>query len=239
MSCYTENTPYEALASELRTSLDRFGLPHRIEPVQSRGSWVANTGLKAEVIMQAWRESEGPICWIDADAELLRKPYVVFDNPFDIAMVRRNGWHDMSGFVYVGKSVAAGSLIACWTKLCRDNPDISDQVLLTLAWYRVAGHAAMSSLWLHEGIFRFPRPRIRDWRDRLIYYPLKRKVRPFMNQKQASRQLKAFVNASKESDREYSSGDVNIGFRVALQHFAFTFDARPETILVTKGTSVK
>ena len=239
VSYYTENTPYDALASELRSSLDRFRLPHRIEPIRSRGRWVANTGLKAETIMQAWRESEGPICWIDADAELLREPYIVFDNPFDIAMVRRNGWHDMSGFVYFGKSVAAKSLIACWTSLCRDHPDIWDQVLLTVAWYRVAGHTAMSSLWLHEGIFRFPRAKIRDWRDRLIYYPLKRKVRPLINQKQASRQLKALVDASKESGREYSSNDVNIEFRVALQHFDLTFDARLETILEAKGTNVQ
>ena len=189
--------------------------------------------------MKAWRDSEGPICWIDADTELLREPYVVFDNPFDIAMVRRNGWHDMSGFVYLGNSVATGTLIACWTNLCRDNPDTYDQVLLTLAWYRLAGNMPMSSLWLHEGIFRFPRPWIRDWRDRLIYYPPKRKVRPFLKQKQASRQLKAFVNASKENGREYSSDDISTGFRVALQEFDFTFDAHPETVLVTKGTTVK
>ncbi len=74
VSFYTEKTPYEALAEELRNSLDRFNLPHRIEPVPSRGSWVANTGLKAEAILRCWQESESPICWIDADAEILRVP---------------------------------------------------------------------------------------------------------------------------------------------------------------------
>ena len=103
VSCYTEETPYETLAADLRASLNRFCLPHYIEPVPSRGSWVANAGLKAETILRVWQESESPICWIDADAEILCLPHVVFDNPFDIAMVRRQGWYDISSFVYFGK----------------------------------------------------------------------------------------------------------------------------------------
>ena len=237
VSYYTENTPYEALAVELRASLDRFGLPHRIEPVPSRGSWVANTGLKSETILRAWQESERPICWIDADAEVLRVPYVVFDNPFDISMVRRHGWYDISGFVYFGKSVAAERLITCWAQLCRENRDIWDQVLLTLAWYKVAGDAALSSLWFHDGIFRWPRSRIRDWRDRVLYYPFKRKIRPFVFQKQASRSLKKFVNDSKAKDSELGSDDMSVEFRDALQRYDFTFAARRETILQVREFS--
>ena len=239
ISCYTEDTPYEALASELCVSLDRLGLPHRIDPVRSRGSWVANAGLKAETIMRAWQESDGPVCWIDADAELLRLPYAVFDNPFDIAMVRRQGWSDLSGFVYFGRSDAAGRLIEVWTNLCRVNPDIWDQVLLTLAWYRTARSTALTSLWMHDGIFRFPRPRIRDWRDRIFYYPSRRKVRPFVAQKQASRHLKAFVDSAKEKASEFGSQDVNPAFREALQHYDFSFDACCKTILVPQGSGAK
>ena len=235
VSCYTEDTPYEDLASELGVSLDRLGLPHRIDPVRSRGSWVTNAGLKAETIMRAWQESDGPVCWIDADAELLRLPYAVFDNPFDIAMVRRQGWSDLSGFVYFGRSDAAGKLIEVWTNLCRVNPDIWDQVLLTLAWYRTARSSVLTSLWMHDGIFRFPRPRIRDWRDRVFHYPSRRKVRPFVAQKQASRQLKAFVNSAKASAGEFGSRDVNPNFREALQSYDFTFDANRKSILVPAG----
>src|SRR5690554_6689288 len=74
VSYYTTDTSYEALAAELRASLDRHHLPHRIEPVASRGSWVANTGLKARVIQAAWQDSGRPVCWIDADAAILRPP---------------------------------------------------------------------------------------------------------------------------------------------------------------------
>src|SRR5690606_11538646 len=37
VSYYTKNTPYEALADQLRKSLDRFRLPHRIEAIDSLG----------------------------------------------------------------------------------------------------------------------------------------------------------------------------------------------------------
>ena len=231
VSCYTEDTPYEALAGELGISLDRLGLPHHIYPVRSRGNWVANTGLKAETILRAWQETGGPVCWIDADAELLRLPYVVFDNPFDVAMVRRQGWDDLSGFVYFGRGNVAGRLIESWRNLCRNTPGVWDQVLLTLAWYRTAKSTALTSLWLHDGIFRFPRPRIRDWRDRAFYYPYKRKVQPSVAQKQASRVLKAFVNSAEERASEYGSHDVNTDFRKALQSYDFTFDANCNTIL--------
>ena len=239
VSCYTEDTPYEALAGELCRSLDRHGLPHRIDPVRSRGNWVANVNLKAETIMRAWNESSCPICWIDADAELLRLPYAVFDNPFDIAMVRRQGWSDLSFFVYFGKSDATGKLIEVWTSLCRDNPDVWDQVLLTLAWYRTARSTALTSLWLHDGIFRFPRPRIRDWRDRIFYYPYKRKVRPSVAQKQASRHLKAFVNVAKEETVEFGSHDINSGFREMLHQYDFTFDACRNTILTPRDSGAQ
>ena len=103
----------QAIAAELRASLDTFHLPHRIEPVPSRGSWVANTGLKARIVEAAWHESERPVCWIDADAAMLRQPTFLMGNPFDIAFVRRKGWEDLSGLIYLNKTEAAGRVLAC------------------------------------------------------------------------------------------------------------------------------
>ena len=221
VSYYTKDTPYEALADRLRASLDALGLPHRIEPIATRGSWVANTGLKAGFIEEMWQDSDGPICWIDADAELLRAPYMVYDNPFDFAIVRRHGWYDISSFVYFGKSPAAGQLIADWAQLCRDTPHVWDQALLTLAWYRTARDNALASLWLNDGIFRFPRPWVRDLRDQLLYYPFKRKIQPYVSQKQASRELKTFMDASKRDTTELGSDDICPAFRTALQSGRF------------------
>ncbi len=235
VSYYTPDTPYEALAADLRASLDRFDLPHRIEPIASRGSWVANTGIKARFVERVWAESDGPICWLDADAAILRPPGFVCDNPFDIAQVRRRGWEDLSGFLYLSKSDAAGRIVAEWSRLCGLYPQAWDQTMLSLAWYTVAKDHALASLWLNAGVFRFPRSAIRDLRDRLFYYPFRRKIRPFIDQKQASRTLKAFVNASSAPREERGSDDLTEAFRQALAHYDFSFDARFETIFTGGG----
>ncbi len=235
VSYYTADTPYEALAADLRASLDRHGLPHRIEPVPSRGSWVANTGLKARFIERVWSESKGPICWLDADAAVLRPPAFLAENPFDFAIVRRDGWEDMSGLLYFARSEAAGRLIAEWSRLCADNPNVWDQVLLSLAWFNMAKTRPLASQWLSPGLFRFPRPLVRDLRDRLFYYPSRRKIRPFIDQKQASRTLKAYVNASAQARDELGTDDLSAGFRTALQRYDFGFDAGLESIFATDG----
>lgn len=230
VSYYTSDTPYEALAMELRASLDRLGLPHRIEPIPSRGSWVANTGLKARVVEKVWAESKGPICWIDADASILRPPTFLMGNPFDIAFVRRKGWEDISSLIYFGRTEAAGRVLTEWVRLCAENPHVWDQVLLSLAWFRTARDTVLTSQWLNGGVFRFPRPAIRDLRDRLFYYPFGLKIRPYIDQKQASRALKAFVNASARSRDELGSDDLAEGFRQALAGYDFGFDAGLGTI---------
>jgi hypothetical protein len=231
VSYYTANTPYEALADRLRVSLDQFRLPHRIEPITSLGNWVANTGLKSTFIKKAWDESDGPICWVDADAEIIRPPTFVFDNPCDFAVVRRHGWYDISSFVYLNKTRVAGRLVARWAELCAENPHIWDQVLLTLAWYQVTRAEPIDTFWLHDGVFRFPRPWLRDLRDRLFYYPLQRKMRPFIDQKQASRSLKAFVDGSKaKRPDERGSDNLALAFRQALINYDFGFDANARSI---------
>lgn len=222
VSYFTKNTPYEALANQLRRSLDRFGLPHRIEALDSLGTWVANTGLKSKFIEKMWHQSDKPICWIDADAEILRPPTFVFGNPFDIALVRRSGWYDISSFVYLNKSVATGNLVSEWSKLYDANPHVWDQALLSLAWYKTAQSEDLSSLFLNDGIFRFPRPWYRDVRDRLLHYPRKKKIRPFIDQKQASRQLKSFVSSSKKNINELGSDNIHPSFQEALKQLDFS-----------------
>ncbi|MDQ1900420.1 hypothetical protein RAH32_08170 [Paracoccus sp. WLY502] len=231
VSYYTTGTPYEDLAADLRASLDRHGLPHRIEPVASRGSWVANTGLKARVIQTVWNESDRPICWIDADAAILRTPSFLMGNPFDVAFVRRDGWEDISYLIYLNTTPVVGRLLAEWVRLCDEHPNVWDQVLFSLAWFRTARDGAMASQWLNSGISRTPRPRIRDLRDQLFYYPTRRKIRPFIDQKQASRKLKAYINASERPRNEIGTDDLSAGYRVALASYDFGFDGRLDAVV--------
>jgi hypothetical protein len=230
VSYYTPGPPYEPLADQLRRSLDRLNLPHRIERLDSCGTWVANTGQKAAIVQSAWDASDGPVCWVDADAEVLRAPEFLFANPFDIACVRRNGWYDISSFVYFAKTPAAGAVIRRWVALCADNPTIWDQVLLSLAWYQTAANTDMAALWLHDGMFRFPRPWIRDLRDRLINAPLRRKMRPFIDQKQASRIAIPQYSTGKSGGEERGSDDIGQAFRTALVNSEFDFVATIDSI---------
>ena len=222
VSYFTPDTPYEELAGALRNSLDGFSLPHRIEPLASRGSWVANTGLKSNVILRAWQESDCAICWVDADAEILRVPKFVFDNPFDMAIVRRAGWFDNSAFIYLNKSAGVERMLILWERLCHENPNVWDQALLTTAWYQTVREMDFSTFFLADGIFRLPRPKIRDLRDAMFYYPRKKKVRPFIFQKQASRKLKSYISEAPTRVNEVGSDDFKSEFRITLQTFDFS-----------------
>ena len=235
VSYYTTDTPYEGLAADLRASLDRHGLPHRIEPVASRGSWVANTGLKARVIQAAWQESGRPVCWIDADAAILRPPAFLMGNPFDVAFVRRGGWEDISYLIYLNTAPAVGRLLAEWVRLCDEYPHVWDQVLFSLAWFRTARDTGLASQWLNSGISRTPRPWIRDLRDRIFFYPSGRKIRPFIDQKQASRKLKAYVNASARRKDEIGTDDLSAGYRAALAGYDFGFDPRLDAVVAPRA----
>ncbi|VDS07340.1 hypothetical protein PARHAE_00515 [Paracoccus haematequi] len=235
VSYYTTDTPYEGLAADLRASLDHHHLPHRIQPVASRGSWVANTGLKARVIQAAWQDSGRPVCWIDADAAILRPPAFLMGNPFDVAFVRRQGWEDISYLIYLNTSPAVGRLLAEWVRLCDEYPHVWDQVLFSLAWFRTARDTDLASQWLNSGISRTPRPWIRDLRDRILHYPSGRKIRPFIDQKQASRQLKAYVNASARHRDEIGTDDLSAGYRAALKGYDFSFDPRLEAVVARRA----
>ncbi len=228
VSYYTRTAPYIERVKRLRATLDKWSLPHRIESLPDQGSWVANTCLKAGVMQRAWAESDRPICWIDADAALLRAPGFLSDASFDMACVRRFGWYDLSGTVYFGKSPVAGRVIDLWTRLCEQNPLVWDQVLLTLAWYQVAQDHPMKTLWMHDDLFRFPQSLWRDLRDGLIHAPLGRRIRPVFDQTQASRAVKAHPDYVAAPER--TSDDIGPNFRAALQRLEFSFDADIRTI---------
>lgn len=217
VSYFTPGSAYETLARQLRQSLDAHALPYRIEPRPSRGSWVANTCIKPEFIAEIWSGAQRPVCWIDADAAVLRPPGFLNGCIADFAFVRRHGWYDISSLVYFGTAPVCGEVLAEWVRLAQSAPHVWDQALLTLAWHRVLGSSPAYTWFLPDSIFRFPRPHIRDLRDRLLYYPTGRKLRPFFDQKQASRSQKRADGA-----RETPSDAVSPLFRDHLQSFDFS-----------------
>ena len=221
VSYYTQTSPYIERVERLRSTLDRYCLPHRIEQLADQGSWVANTGLKAQIMQRAWATSDRPICWIDADAALLRAPGFLSDLPFDMACVRRFGWYDLSGLVYFSNAPVAGRVIDRWAQLCAEHPLTWDQPLLTLAWYQVAQVHAISSLWMPDDLFQFPQSGQRG--GVAAPDPLPGRIEPVFDQTQASRAVKARSDFVPVVER--SSDHISAEFRAALRASDFSFDA--------------
>ncbi|KXF77480.1 hypothetical protein ATN84_08890 [Paramesorhizobium deserti] len=169
VSYYTANTTYEVLAAKLRKSAERLGLDTIIEPRLPRSSWVENCAVKANFIKDVWRRSERPICWVDADAELLRLPHELADIQSDFAVVKREGWNFYGGQIFFGKSEAAEQLIDRWAAYCSDYPLIWDQVSLGYAWWDLSLARDMNSIWLDENIFsKASRQSLKTWLRRRL-----------------------------------------------------------------------
>ena len=226
VSYYTVDTPYEEMARDLADSLDGFGLPCELVPKVSQGSWVANTCLKPESIAERWHASDGPVCWLDADSTVAREPWFLYDNPFDFAVVKKLGYHFMSGMVFLNRTEAAGRLLERWTALCRAYPYVWDQALLSHAWHEVSRTTGLKTLWLPDDIFSKPprgsglKARLKAFRkDRL--YRLHRPALPvFFPQKQASRTQK---KAGAEAERfEIGNKGASEAFRKALTECDFS-----------------
>ncbi|MBB2970582.1 hypothetical protein [Mesorhizobium sp. RMAD-H1] len=169
VSYYTANTPYETLARKLQKSAERLGLDTVIEPRPRRSSWVENCAVKANFIRDVWQRSERPICWIDADAELLRLPHELAAIQGDFGVVKRGGWNFYGGQIFFGKSAAAGQLIDRWAAYCSDYPLVWDQVSLGYAWWDLSLAGRVHATWLDENIFsKASRQSVKTWLRRRL-----------------------------------------------------------------------
>lgn len=140
-----------------------------------------------------------------------------------------------SYLIYLNATDAAGKVLEEWVRLCDEHPNVWDQVLFSLAWFRTARDTALATQWLNGGVSRIPRPKIRDLRDQILYYPFGRKIRPFIDQKQASRRLKAYMNASARPKDEIGSDDLSPGYRAALAECDFSFDPQLHAVVARRS----
>ena len=152
ISYFTPNTHYETRAKQLKRSLDELGLENVISGLPSRGSWLANCAQKAEFVASVWEKSERAVCWVDADAVLLRQPHQLENFVADFAVVARGGWNFFGGQVVFGKSALAGELLNRWLGYCQTYPHIWDQVSLGYAWWDQMLADGCDTLWLPNSI---------------------------------------------------------------------------------------
>lgn len=74
---------YAAYKERLEASLQRHSLPYVIDEVKDLGSWEKNSLFKAEFLEE--KIKEGPLCYIDADAEVVASPNLLMNIESDSA----------------------------------------------------------------------------------------------------------------------------------------------------------
>lgn len=74
ISYYTINTVYEEEIRKLMDSLNTFQIPYKIYGVPTLGSWLNNTGYKAEFVRDVLKRVDRPCVWLDADCEIIKQP---------------------------------------------------------------------------------------------------------------------------------------------------------------------
>jgi hypothetical protein len=81
VSFYTVNTPYADEVLYLKRSLDQFSLKYFIEGLEGKGSWSANTLIKAYFLRNVLLKFSDykSIVWLDADSIVVRRPDLFFE----------------------------------------------------------------------------------------------------------------------------------------------------------------
>lgn len=118
VSFYTKNTPYEQVANEfLLPTVKKFNLDYYVEAIEDLGSWDANTSYKSVFLLECLNKFKEPICFLDADAEIIKYPELLYNLPkdFDFAYHLlnwnghwRNNWDDTSNMHLLSGTLAIG-----------------------------------------------------------------------------------------------------------------------------------
>lgn len=129
----TAGSPYVAEAEKLRDSMQAFGLALHLRIVAGRGSWQANTLMKATVVRDVLAAHPDERCvYLDVDAVMLDRPALLWTLEANIAAVKFGGKEFLSGVVLF-QGEPARQVVNRWITLCDvDNGD-TDQRLLERA----------------------------------------------------------------------------------------------------------
>ena len=123
---YTENTSYEALAENLRKSLQHFGIPHHIEGIKDLGSWEKNTHHKAYFIKKCLTDRNQDLLCVDVDAVFKQYPSLIPDLTCDIAYRTQDfRWRKdeaLSGTIFLRNNDRVKRLVDRWIELNEATP---------------------------------------------------------------------------------------------------------------------
>ena len=127
---YTYGTPYEKIVENLEESLISLGLHYHIRGYDSRGSWVANCGIKPSFLLDCLTEFDDDILYVDADAIVRKVPEIACEEDIGVYYKKHlDGTEELlSGTIYLKQS--AKPLVARWLVEQESNPGKWDQKTL-------------------------------------------------------------------------------------------------------------
>jgi len=117
VSGYTIGTGYEEeVKTRLEPSLQKFGLDYELVGYTSRGSWRENIWEKPFILdacRRRWKDCS--LVWLDADAEVVAYPKMLFSiNLGFAAHFRQPKGNLSSGTMVFGKDISASHLLGFW-----------------------------------------------------------------------------------------------------------------------------
>lgn len=127
---YTVDTPYEQESQELKTSLERFKIPHIIKGFPSRNSWVENCAIKPEFILEMLEDNREDILYLDADARVFSDLQYFHTVTADIGVHYRQGVELLSGTLFFKNNHKTKHLVHTWVREQKQHKNKWDQKVL-------------------------------------------------------------------------------------------------------------
>ena len=125
VSMFTHGTPYEQEIKILDASLREYNLFFEIVGIRPQGSWIKNTQMKPQIILDTMEKHNKDVVWVDADAEILSQPKFFDTLDADLAFHTLT-WHKdtpnefqemLVGTVYFKNNVNIKSFLRQWAAL--------------------------------------------------------------------------------------------------------------------------
>lgn len=147
ISFYTKDWKYPQHAERLKRECESFGVPYKIDPLKSTGSYLKNTCLKPQFILDCLNELKAPVLWVDVDASLLGKPSCFYcDIEHDFAARRMSEHRDRTWHVGTMWFNYTPSMISFIERWIENTGNLSDESALDKTWKDIGGTITTADL---------------------------------------------------------------------------------------------
>lgn len=193
-SFYT--SPYKNQVEILIESLHRFKLKYDVQEIESRGNWKANCLYRSTFLIDMMNKYNDDVVWLDADAEVLSHPTLLYSIPqhIDLAFYNREGREFLLGTSYWKNSPLVKFLLMEWITLCDvRSTSISQKDFMRLFLSKYVGKLNVQLLpeaYCHI----FDKPSVGD--PVIIHHQASRKLRKMIEEEAAKNNFATFPMAS-------------------------------------------